>query len=161
MEEIKISHEEFKRQKAVMIDFIAHQLDVYNNNKLSPYGVTNSQAKMLMRLSDSADGRLSQSEFAAMGLRSSTVTTILSNLEKGGFVRRVTSETDARAKYIEITRKGREIQQLALKDIFQLEDLLTEGFSDEEKILFSMLLKRTVTNILNINKLNNENSKNN
>ena len=143
MEEIKISHEEFKRQKAVMIDFIAHQLEVYNNNKLSPYG------------------RLSQSEFAAMGLRSSTVTTILSNLEKGGFVRRVTSETDARAKYIEITRKGREIQQLALKDIFQLEDLLTEGFSDEEKILFSMLLKRTVTNILNINKLNNENSKNN
>lgn len=152
MAEIKLSHEEFKSMKAVMIDFIAHQLDVYNNNNFAKYGLTHSQAKILVRLSDSPDGRLSQSEFVKMGLRGSTITAVLANLEKAGFIRKAASEEDARAKYIEITDKGREVQQTALKNIIDLEGLIVEGFSKEEALIFQMLLKRAVENILNINK---------
>lgn len=157
MKEIILTHEEFRNQKAVMIGFVAHQLEVYNNNRFAPLGVTHSQAKMLVRLSGAPDGRLSQSEFLNMGLRGSTVTTILTNLEKSGFIRRVASEEDARAKFIEITPKGKEIQQTALKNILDLEGLLTQGFSEEEKTLFGKLLKRSVENIYHIN---NEKSKN-
>lgn len=148
---ISLNSNEFKKQMAVMMDFVAHQLDVYNNNSLAKYGVTHSQAKILVRLSESEDGRLSQKEFTRMGRRNSTITAILNKLENGGFITRTASETDARAKYIQITPKGREVQQVALKNVLDLENLLVEGFSDEEKILFKMLLKRVEDNIKKIN----------
>lgn len=154
MDEIRLSHEEFKNQIAVMTDFISHQLYVFNNNRLAPYGLTYAQAKMLVRLSDSPDGRLSRCEFVKMGLRNSTVTGILANLERGGFVRAVDSRTDARAKFIEITDKGRQVQQTALKNIIELEEIITAGFSNEEKLLFSMLLKRASENVKEINLVN-------
>lgn len=148
---VSINHNDFKEQMAVIMDFITHQIDVYNNNILSKYGVTHSQAKILVRLSESKEGRLSQREFARMGRRNSTITAILNNLERGGFITRVTSEKDARAKFIQITPKGREVQQVAIKNVLDLEDLLVEGFSDEEKILAKMLLKRIADNMKEIN----------
>ncbi len=148
---IRFSHDEFKKQMAVMMDFVTHQIDVYNNIILSKYGVTHSQAKILVRLSESPNGRLSQKEFTRMGRRNSTITATLNNLEKGGFITRTASETDARAKFIQITQKGQEVQQVALKNVVDLENLLVEGFSDEEKILFKMLLKRVEDNIKKIN----------
>lgn len=152
-ETLRISRDELISKRAVMLDFVAHQLDVYNNNILSKFGVTHSQAKILVRLSESPEGRLSQKELSMMGRRNSTITAILNNLEKNGYVMRVADESDARAKLIQITPKGLEVQQMALKNVFDLENLLTEGFSSEEKILFSMLLKRAVDNMMKINKL--------
>lgn len=137
-----------------MTDFIAHQLDVFNNNKLAPFGLTHAQAKMLVRLSDAPEGRLSRCEFTKMGLRNSTVTGILANLERGGFIRVTGSEEDARAKFIQITDEGRRVQQEALKNIVELEEIITAGFSDEEKIIFQMLLKRAAENVKHINQEN-------
>lgn len=148
---LSLSHEDFKNQMAVIMDFITHQIDVFNNSTLSKYGVTHSQAKILVRLSESPNGRLSQKEFTRMGRRNSTITAILNNLERGGFIKRVVSEKDARAKFIQITPKGREVQQVAVKNVLDLEELLVEGFSDEERILAKMLLKRIADNMKKIN----------
>ena len=142
MEKIVIEHDEFIHKKPVMLDFIAHRLDVYNNQKLAPFGITHSQAKILVRLAHSKDGRLAQSELKAFGRRGSTITSILTNLEKAGFIKRTASKSDARAKFIEITDKGREVQQTAFKNILELDMMIDSLRTDKESAALSQLLEK-------------------
>ena len=132
----------WETEKPVMLDFIAHRLDVYNNQKLAPFGITHSQAKILVRLAHSKDGRLAQSELKAFGRRGSTITSILTNLEKAGFIKRTASKSDARAKFIEITDKGREVQQTAFKNILELDMMIDSLLTDKESAALSQLLEK-------------------
>lgn len=163
MEQITIAFDEFVHKKPVMLDFIAHRLDVYNNQQLSPFGITHSQAKILVRLAHSKGGRLPQSELKTIGRRGSTITSILANLEKGGFIKRSANESDARAKYIEITDKGREVQQTALKNILELDELLDKQLDEAESKELSRLLQKVIDgircdNCINDNKERNDNA---
>ncbi|MBR1752364.1 MAG: MarR family transcriptional regulator [Ruminococcus sp.] len=142
MEKLMIEHEEFIQKAPVKLDFIAHWLDVYNNNKLSAYGITHSQAKILVRLSHTDDGRLPQSELKSTGRRGSTITSILSNLEKGGFITRSASESDARAKYISLTDKGRAAASVAFSNILELEELIYSLISEEEQQQLDIILEK-------------------
>ncbi len=142
MDKLLIERDEFVHKTPVMIDFIAHWLDVYNNNKLAPYGITHSQAKILVRLSHVPGGRIAQSELKATGRRGSTITSIVANLEKGGFVTRSANESDARAKYISLTDKGRAAASVAFSNILELEELIESAVTQKEAHRLNTILEK-------------------
>ena len=133
---------EFIRKKPVMLDFIAHKLDVYNNRQLAAFGITHSQAKILVRIYHSPDCVTAQSELKAFGRRGSTITSLLANLEKNGLIYRRSNEADARAKYVGLTKKGHEAACAALGNISRLEELIDSSLTGAEAETLQALLEK-------------------
>lgn len=76
-----------------------------------------------------------------------TVSGLLSRLEQKGFVELRTDENDRRVKRIYILPKGAECHDRMHNVIRTNESKLVEGFSPEEKELFSQLLYRAIQNM--------------
>ena len=67
------------------------------------------------------------------GLRPSTATEVLKNLEKDGLICRVPEEQDGRYKKIFFTEKAEEIRETLKDEIEGSENLLLEGISEKEQ----------------------------
>lgn len=80
-------------------------------------------------------------------IKRSSVTNILNNMEKSGFLTREGIETDARIKKVRLTEKGKELS-ISLKGfIVHLEKVIVDGMSEEEKAAFKGLLIRSLDNV--------------
>ena len=80
-------------------------------------------------------------------VRRSTATELLNTMEANGYIRRVPVERDARLKKLELTEKGRRLQEEVIAAINGVEDSLTEGFTEEEKNTLSALLEKLRRNL--------------
>ena len=80
-------------------------------------------------------------------VRRSTATELLNTMEANGYIRRVPVERDARLKKLELTEKGRRLQEEVIAAINGVEDSLTEGFTEEEKDTLSALLEKLRRNL--------------
>ena len=80
-------------------------------------------------------------------VRRSTATELLNTMEANGYIRRVPVERDARLKKLELTEKGRRLQDEVIAAINGVEDSLTEGFTEEEKNTLSALLEKLRRNL--------------
>ncbi len=70
----------------------------------------------------------------------SSVTAALQNLEKSGYITRVSVERDARLKKIQLTEDGMRFHDAIQKSIDHMEEKLVSGLSKEQKQeLFSLL----------------------
>lgn len=82
-----------------------------------------------------------------INLRASSVSTLISNLERKGFITRNVAEGDARAKFIELTEKGNNIclkdKQLMEKSDKAIQSALTE----EEQEEFERLLTKIIDSV--------------
>ncbi|MDD7390806.1 MAG: MarR family transcriptional regulator [Lachnospiraceae bacterium] len=76
-----------------------------------------------------------------------SVTSILQLLEKNGFVRRESVETDARLKKIAVTEKGYQANDRILNSLDQMESNLKEGISTEEMEIFISVMERIKKNL--------------
>ena len=132
-----------------MLDFIAHKLDVYNNRRLADYGVTHSQAKVLVRIFHAKDNRIPQTELQKFGRQKSTITSLLANLEKGEFIYREASETDARAKYVGLTERGYAIALVALGNIENADTIIDSALTKEEAMELQRLLQKVADTLHN------------
>ena len=139
----EMSEADFIRQKPVLLDFIAHRLDVINNRQLmAEYDVTHSQAKLLVRISHSPGHRIPQSELKAFGRRGSTITSVLAHLEKNGLISRSASDVDARAKYVELTPHGLDVALAERKIISELGELIDHTLTKKETESLQILLEK-------------------
>ena len=84
---------------------------------------------------------------AAFHLTHPTVSGILSRLEQKGFIELRTDATDRRCKRIYVLEKGRECHEVMHQTIRENEQRMTEGFTEEERKLFSDLLQRAIRNM--------------
>ena len=82
-----------------------------------------------------------------MNLRGSSITSLLQGLERKGFISRSTGNEDGRTKQVDITEKGRAVIQAVESSFLELEQLLVEGMSEEEKATFLHLLKISFHNL--------------
>ena len=131
-----------------MIDFTEHQLEKYHNHILEEFGITTKQSKVLGYLYTYRDQDVLQKNIEEkFSLRSSTVTSVMRNLEKAGFIERYQSKNDARVKRIVITAKGYEVHGKVRETFGQLEEFLLKGFTEEEKASFSYLLEKGIQNV--------------
>ncbi len=142
----KITH--ITEQEAVMMGRIAHQIAVYLNNYFEPYGITYKQSKILLHLIQHQDENVTQRDIERVFyLRSSTITSMMCYLEKGGFIQRYTSEEDGRAKRIQVTQKGLGMKDFILENIRRMQDIVIRGLSEAEHQEFLRLLRHVMSNI--------------
>ncbi len=70
------------------------------------------------------------------GLRPSTATETLKNLEANGLICRISEKQDGRLKRIEFTPKAEEIRHLIAAEIAESESILLKGITEEERQIF-------------------------
>ena len=92
---------------------------------------------------------MTQVELArAAGLTSPTVSAALNRMEADGLVKRVPDEKDRRKVYVFITEKGRERDRDIIAKCREIERVMLQGISDEEKEQLLSLLRRMLTNLV-------------
>ena len=80
-------------------------------------------------------------------IRRSTATELLKTMERGGLIRREPVSFDARLKKIVLTDYAEEIRKQLQAQIRKTEELMTEGFSDEELETFFSFVERFKNNL--------------
>lgn len=81
------------------------------------------------------------------GLRPSTATEALKNLEAKGLSCRISEKQDGRLKRIELTSKAEEIRHLITSEIAESENLLLKGITEEERRIFIEIGKKMLKNL--------------
>ena len=81
------------------------------------------------------------------GLRPSSVSSMLSNLERSSFIIRTPAEEDARTKYITLTSKGCELCEKNYELMNKGDEIIQDALTEEEQIELSKLLKKMITHI--------------
>lgn len=81
------------------------------------------------------------------GVRRSTVTIMLQNLEQKGYIRRVPVSYDARLKKIVLTEKAEKLQQRVRAEIDLFHEKMEENLTEEEKEQLFYLLGKIRKNL--------------
>ena len=81
------------------------------------------------------------------GIRRSSAASILSHLERGGYIERFGDPADGRLKRVVLTAKGREFDRTLAQNIGNIEELISRGMSEEEKAEFMRLIKLAMGNL--------------
>lgn len=115
--------------------------------KMERLGMKPGQAGILMILK--CEGRLSQKELAKkMGITPPSMTVALRKLEAMGYILRKADPADQRIIRIELSDRGKECTE-ELKNIMQeMEELLYQGISYEERLFMKRLFLEMRKNLM-------------
>ncbi|MBU9712842.1 MarR family winged helix-turn-helix transcriptional regulator [Evansella tamaricis] len=140
---------EMDRRVGYQLGIVSHLLQNAYNNKLSEYGLTTSQAKVLYVLNK--QGNMLQAEIQKyLYIQSSTMNGIMESMLKRELINKQDDKNDRRSKMISLTEKGRELEETFWEELSSLEMEITKGLSEEEQQLLLVWLKRVKTNIENL-----------
>ena len=113
------------------------------NSALSGHG-----CRLLLRALMAEDG-LTQGELCRRThLKAPTVSAALREMEREGLILRVPDEKDKRATRVSPTERGRAAHEEIRTRLWQVDGILMEGFSEEERATLLSLLFRMRDNIL-------------
>ena len=87
---------------------------------------------------------------AEFNVRRSTATEILKQMERGGLIRRVPVDYDARLKKIELTEFASDVKKQLEEQVRRTENVLTDGFSKEELDAIFEYIERFKQNLAKI-----------
>ena len=122
-----------------------------HDKKLQQYDLTLSQGSVLHQLW-TKDG-LTQKEIQEnLGMRGASVSGLVDTLLKKGLISRQQDEEDARFKRLYLTEEGSKLEDLSLSVINELEGTISQGFSEEEKVILICWLKKLYNNLYNLEK---------
>ena len=77
----------------------------------------------------------------------STLSAILSTMEKNNLIIRLENERDFRRKIIKLTDKALEVIDIIKKDKEELDELVGQNITDEEYIIFNGVIKKINENL--------------
>lgn len=121
-----------------------------NNLLFAEYGITPVQlhALICIRKAMKSGERVCQKDIEKeVNLRASSVSALLTNLEKGNFVVRTVAEDDARTKFIELTEKGSDICKKNKLLIDNCDVLIQSALTEDEQNQFEKLLNKILDSI--------------
>lgn len=129
------------RTKEAMNAYIEMQLKEAGIDNLIP-----SHGNILTSLYES-EGPLQLGEIAKrIGKDKSTVTPLAKKLESLGYIKRTQDEKDRRKTYISLTEKGEDLKKEFDSISAAVKETAYNGFTEEEKEIFLVLLKRMYMN---------------
>jgi MarR family transcriptional regulator, organic hydroperoxide resistance regulator len=115
-------------------------------SRLNAIGLYAGQEAILLCLLES--NGLSQSDLTnRMGVDLSTMTKAVTRLERAGFVERRTDPDDGRVSRVYITTTGQRLESDIRQIWREIEDKLTEGLSDTERMILQRLLPHLLQNL--------------
>ena len=131
-----------------LIKLLHDRLEKQANNTLRSQDLTMMQISVLMELQKTEQKQLSMKELERkFCIAQSTVAGIISRLEQKGFVEAFGDAADKRVKLVHITPAGETCCKEAAGYMEQAEQTLLQGFSEEEKTMFNLLLTRAAENM--------------
>ena len=131
------------------VSALKSQIDKYIIAALDEWGIHDmvpSHGDIIVSLI--AQDGLAMRELAARISRDpSTVTALVGKLERGGYVRTETDETDKRARRVWLTKRGRALKGAFIEISVEMEARLFSGFSAKERRIFKQLLRTAESNM--------------
>ncbi len=130
--------------------YLHRQMCRENNQLFAEYGVTPVQMHALISVQRGIkEGKaVCQKDVEKqINLRPSSVSTLISNLERDGFLIRTVSDGDARTKRLELTDKGRD---LCIKDKMLMDSCdgaIQSALTEDEQNQFEKLLNKILSSI--------------
>lgn len=119
---------------------------------LEPYGIGDAQFPFLMLLLHE-DG-ISQEKLATfLKCDRATSARSIARLEHAGYVRRVVDPDNRRAYKVFLTEQGTEMEHIMWAVSKDLNDILLEGFTEEEELTFRNMIRKAGTNISKRNQI--------
>lgn len=132
-----------------LITNISYGIRQYFDKLFADCDITYPQSRVLTRLF----GQLGKEDVNqrdleyALGIKASSVSSLVRNLEQKGFIRCERMETDTRNKRVLLTEKGMEVRAVLEDARNQAEAELAKGLTDEELRQLRQYLKRIMENL--------------
>lgn len=132
-----------------MITNISYGIRQYFDTLFSDYDVTYPQSRVLTRLfGQLGKGDVNQRDLEyALGIKASSVSSLVRNLEQKGFITCERLPQDTRNKRILLTEKGMQLQSMLDGARDQAESKLTEGLTPEQVETFRACLTQVMQNL--------------
>jgi DNA-binding MarR family transcriptional regulator len=111
------------------------------NQLASEFGITQSIGYLLINIDDK-EGTTVTEVAGLLGLKSTSLSRMLSNLEDMGLIYRESNKGDKRSVKIHLTDLGKEKRHLARVVVRKFNDYLDAHISDTEKALLTDTLKK-------------------
>jgi MarR family transcriptional regulator, organic hydroperoxide resistance regulator len=110
------------------------------NQMASEFGITQSIGYLLINI-DEVEGTTVSEVAALLGLKSTSLSRMLNNLETDGLIYRESHLTDKRSVKLYLTDKGKEKRHLARVVVKKFNDYLEANFAEDEKLHLVNTLK--------------------
>jgi len=110
------------------------------NQIASEYGISQSLGYMLIHIHE--EGTAVSALASLLGVKSTSLSRMLANMEKLGLVYRQTDPFDKRSVKIFLTDSGKEKRQVAKKVVRKFNEYLNNNICEEERILLIESLKK-------------------
>ena len=123
-----------------------------NNYLFAEYGITPIQMDTLVfvLICTKEGKKVCQKDIEKhVNLRASSVSTLITTLEKKGFLIRTVAEGDARTKYITITESGLLVCKKNKVLVEKCDQLVQSALTEEEQEIFKNLLNKIMAEIEN------------
>lgn len=132
------------------ICYLQRQMKRDNNYLFAEYGLTSvhMHALTFVHIQTLEGKRVCQKDIEKhVNLRASSVSTLLSNLEKSGFITRTVADGDARTKYVKLTEKGVQVCIKNKQLIDECDGVIQSALTEEEQETFNNLLNKIIAKI--------------
>lgn len=120
---------------------------INNRYKRMNINITPIHAKILMIINKSENLLCQKDLEIPMSCNKSTLSSVISTMEKNGLLSRQVSESDSRINYLVLTDKGLEMIDFLKEDRAYTEEILTEGITDLEYTTFMQVVGKIRKNI--------------
>ncbi len=135
------------RNTANEVGRIARLLQREINQSVLPAGVTRQQYQILSYIYRQEKDVYQRDVEAFFSMPRSTVSGLMKELELAGFIRRIQVESDSRLKRLSLTDKGRSVCRTVRKGMFDLNQQLSGGISEEEFSVFWQVADKMRANL--------------
>ena len=132
-----------------LITNISYGIRQYFDRLFVDYDITYPQSRVLTRLFHQATkGDVNQRDLEyALGIKASSVSSLVRNLEQKGFIRCERLPQDTRNKRVLLTEKGMEVEQMLNTVHLRAEDSMVRGLSPEQVEVFRSCLRQVMENL--------------
>lgn len=128
---------------AVMVEKASIQFNKIAHQVLASYDITPAQFRIMVFIMDEQENSVRQIDIENyFSLTNPTVTGIVQNLEKKGFIERIKNPQDGRSKVLHVTEKGFSLYKDAKMLNSEMENRFTENLGPEEKKQLLILLRK-------------------
>ncbi len=132
-----------------LVTQVSHSITQCFNRAFEQYDITFPQSRVMAYLIRQQDvGDVNQRDLeSALGIKASSISSLVRNLENKGFVECKRRAADARNKSITLTEKGLAVQRQLEGLCHEIEEILTVGISDEQLSELADQLQKVRSNI--------------
>ncbi|QJD95523.1 MarR family transcriptional regulator [Mucilaginibacter robiniae] len=132
-----------KRQETIdyLLKIVWQNMAYRYNQIVSEFGITQSIGYLLINI-DEQEGTTVSQVAALLGLKATSLSRMLSQLEQMGLIYRQNNKGDKRSVTVYLTDMGKEKRQMARQVVKQFNAYLNQHISDREKQLLTQSLKK-------------------